>query len=153
MTKDKIKILKNARKIMDEHLKKKWTTEDEHTAQTILTIQGLNNLGFNSISEFGDWNYKCNFEEYKRCNPIDGSCDGCAGLPSKVCFDVYGEKNACGVTTPQMATDIIYKVARKRKAEKIITGTKTTLICPHGHGFYLDETKRINPDFDIEWKF
>lgn len=155
MTKEKIKKLKDARKIMDKHLKRSWKNERERTQSTINTTNDLEQLGFSSIQEFGAWNDACNYEEYKRCTPIEGSCNGCAGLPAPKCVEQYGNSVACFAERPAVANEKIYKFAYQIFKRKTATtyNSKTTINCPNDGGFYVDEAKRLTPDFDIGWEF
>lgn len=148
-----IQKLLRCRAAVDEYRKgRPYANETLRTAATKKMNSALQAEGYNGAAEFSDVNDRFNDSEYKKCVAIEGSCDGCPHLTTAPC-EIYGIK-ACKETKPQVAADVVYKIALKGRQERKNRRTdgKTILICPTGHGFYVDESKRLVPRFDYDWK-
>lgn len=146
MIDDDIKKVKECRAAIDKHQADRinFKNDGDHTNSVNKYMKVLNDNGFANVSEFIIFNDTMEFEIYKDAVPISGECDGCEGLPVPECVRVYGQAKACSNSRPKVALDAIYRIAYKGKREgkSVTKDGKTRLICPEGHGFYVDESKR-----------
>lgn len=130
-------------------------TKADHEAAVNSLMNTMKDNGFDNLQDYSAWDESMCFEAYKEYKPISGFCDGCEGLPIPACVKEYGPKLACYSDRPQIATDVIYRIARKgadAKKSFVAAGNKIVLVCPEGHGFYRDPALQKELPFDIEWK-
>jgi hypothetical protein len=147
MTKADIKIIKDCRDAIDKHRLKEWKTEDEHTKATEKLMKVLLDNGFAGIAEFSKFNDQKNYEAFKECRPIKGSCDLCTGLGSDPPCLIYYKEKACIHAATPILDEKIYQISWARFKGKIPYEA-----CPAGHGFQPDTDNYTDPPFDVKWK-
>jgi hypothetical protein len=131
----------------------KSTLEAERTKMTLEINDILLSQGFDSASEFKEWQDKLCLEEFKKCYPIEGFCDGCKGLPEPCCIKFFPEP--CVSADKPEVTFNIYAMSMEavRDHTYLDHGTiwKWAEGCPKDHGFFIDTAKITIPPVDLFW--
>lgn len=131
--------------------------EVEREKYTIAIYETLSVQGFGDFQSFRDFNERSNFEVFKECYPIIGSCDWCGDirLEERECIKILGENCWIG-DRPQKATDMIFLASYDRMLKNETELIKKTVCslsyCPKGHGFYNDIDNFKTPPFDVFWR-
>jgi hypothetical protein len=144
-------------------------------------IKRLQELHFNSPQDFFKWNDKMNRLAFKECRPIFGKCDSCNGYKGTApctpfitpdsgqdifanCFpDLSKEKqferhlldrqNPSKWLTLDFLVEYIFRLMKIGILAEDIKWEKSTqhVLCPPGHGFYIELDKMKDLPFDISW--
>ena len=136
----------------------KESLEPDRTASTLEMNEVVKGQGFGSVSEFGVWNEAMNFEAFKECYPVAGSCDWCGEKEflKQNCAVLFGLVGSCGEKKPSIVTDQVAKSSYWRyiKGEtEIKDGVLCSIsYCPAGHGYYNDVKNFKTPPFDVFWR-
>lgn len=165
LTQNEISNLKEARKLIEEYRQNESTNIDLKNKQFEILNQNLMKLGYESLTQFLDYNEKVSIEIYIECVPIDGYCDGCPGNPLPKCKELIHYKG-CQTIKDILPKDLNINVVktliatnsfrRERRGGGIVINNarinKSILKdCASNHGFYIDGSKVKEFPFDIFW--
>lgn len=136
----------------------KSTLEAERTKMTLAMYDVITGQGFESYGEFADFNDKSNFEVFKECYPVIGSCDWCGEKEFKLqnCAVLFGLVGSCGEKKPDTVTDQVTMSSYRRyilgETEVVDGVTCSISYCPKGHGYTNDVANFKTPPFDVFWR-
>jgi len=140
----------------------KSTLEAERTKMTLAMYDVIKGQGFESYTEFSEFNDKANFDTYKECRPIYGICDLCGleELKDQPCFKKYGMAIfdcAAKQKEGEPYMDGIYMEMfriEKEDASKVTYGDLVLPLayCPKGHGYQVIQDKCKDFPFDVFWR-
>jgi len=139
-----------------------YRTEEALKLNSLLKDQGfINNDGEGSVATFSVWNDVCNFETYKECRPIQGTCDLCGleELKDQPCFVKYGNAIFDCAAKPRSTDsymDSIYKEVMRVEKEgaKMAVDGKILPVsyCLEGHGYHVIPEQCRDFPFDVFWR-
>lgn len=127
--------------------------EAERTKMTLEVNAILLSQGFESASVFKEWQDKLCLEEFKKCYPIEGYCDGCHGLPEPCCIQFFPDP-CVSAEKPEATLNIFtmsMEAVRDRTYLDYGTIWKWKEGCPKDHGFFIDTSKIKEPPVDLFW--
>lgn len=154
MNQDNVDKLLKCRAAIDNFRQASLVEADRITAYAEM-LNVVQSAGFATLQDYDAWDKEMCVEARKESRPILGTCDGCPHLSVPPCVTKYGAEKACVSSKQgQGASDEIYRIAWKAAGEgsqKQKDGI-VRLICPEGHGYYLDESKVKEPPFDYKWR-